>query len=380
MIGFNTLSKTAIFMILVFAAFQQSIAGENRNGQPKINCGDCHTCPNPSADEHCLKLCPSLTWAQSATAHKVSEAPDSMLLGKLVKEYNAVHFYHKVHAEMSGMGKGCETCHHFSPPGLILPCGQCHGGEANPANLNQPSLKGAYHRQCLSCHREWSHDTKCFVCHSPLNGSHTADAGYDSTDIMGIAHPVITVPKKKNYYTPHKPGAMVTFYHEQHIEMLGLRCVDCHQEENCSYCHDTNKPAKLVKSMEEVHAVCSGCHGTDSCNKCHDNKEKPAFTHASTGWELNRYHKELSCRACHPTGKKISKLNSECTTCHGGWNQENFKHAITGLQLDEIHGDLDCVDCHEDRKFTMKPDCSGCHDSSANLKSPPGEYVKISLQ
>jgi len=363
-------------LILAPSASAGDTTGENFE---KMACNECHTCSNPTAGDPCLKLCPTHTWAQTASRHKLAEAPDSMLLNKLVNEYNPVHFYHKLHAQMSGMGKGCQTCHHYSPPGHIPPCTQCHGGEANPANLNQPSLKGAYHRQCLSCHREWSHDTKCYLCHSPLDEKSAIDAGYDSTDIMGISHPIITVPNKKVYYTPYKPGTIVTFYHQEHIDLFGLRCVDCHQKENCGYCHDASKPTKLAKSMEEIHGVCSGCHGNDRCVKCHGGSEKPAFAHATTGWKLNRFHAELVCRACHPTGKKISRLATDCVSCHSGWNRENFEHVIAGLQLDEVHAELDCSDCHMDKKFESRPECSSCHDDGRTYeKNPPGKFVKLS--
>ena len=344
----------------------------------KINCTECHTCPDPTVADPCVKACPNLTWAQSAAKHNVSEAPDSMLLDKLVDQYSAVHFNHKIHAQMSDMYNGCETCHHYSPAGHIPPCSKCHGGETNPNNLGQPSLKGAYHRQCLCCHREWSHDTKCVICHNPLDTKAIQSNAKDSTDIMGISHPVITVPSKKNYFTPYKPGPQVTFYHQQHIDLFGLRCVDCHQKENCGYCHDLNKSASLVKSQEEVHAICSGCHESDKCGKCHDNKERPAFTHASTGWRLNKYHTNLSCRACHPTGKMIASLDTDCKSCHSGWNSDNFEHAVTNLQLDEIHSGLDCSDCHINRDFAAKPDCSGCHDDGRlPAANPPGKYLKL---
>jgi RecJ-like exonuclease len=128
-----------------------------------------------------------------------------------------------------------------------------------------------------------------------------------------------------------------------------------------------------------MHGVCSGCHGNDRCVKCHGGSEKPAFAHATTGWKLNRFHAELACRACHPTGKKISRLATDCVSCHSGWNRENFEHVIAGLQLDEVHAELDCSDCHMDKKFESRPECSSCHDDGRTYeKNPPGKFVKLS--
>jgi hypothetical protein len=344
----------------------------------KLECTDCHTCEKPSTKTPCLKPCPRLFTAQVTGAHGSMEAPDMMLLGKISEQYEPVRFKHKLHAEMSEMGQGCSICHHFCPPGRIPPCEACHGGQANPTNLRQPSLKGAYHRQCLSCHREWAHDTNCSVCHLEVSDSLLNATIHDKTDIMGTSHPLLTPPEKKTYVTPYPQGAIVTFYHKEHIELFGLRCVDCHQKENCGYCHDLQKPAASAKTMEQVHAICSGCHAQNQCDKCHDTKERPAFSHASTGWSIGRFHSRLDCRACHPTGKRISKVNKDCTNCHAGWSRETFRHAVTGLQLDETHIELDCESCHIDKKFEKTPDCASCHDDNRSpKKTPPGQYIKI---
>jgi hypothetical protein len=344
---------------------------------PELDCGECHTCENPTVDAPCLKACPRLFVAQVDKEHSIGEAPDSLLLDVLVNQYGAVRFNHKLHAEMAGMDRGCSQCHHFSPEGKIPPCSQCHGGEANPENLRQPGLKGAYHRHCLSCHREWSHSTACVVFHLPSEAEPLGDEAGAQTDIIGVEHPIITEPVKKVYHTPYESGPVVTFYHKEHIDLFGLRCVDCHQEENCSYCHDLQKPANLQKTDEQIHAICSDCHGKDKCSKCHDTRERPAFSHADTGWPLSRYHIGLDCRACHPTGKRISRLNRNCLNCHGGWNQETFDHAVTGLKLDEIHYELECGDCHIDRQFQNEPSCADCHDDGRSPKeNPPGAWIK----
>ncbi len=342
------------------------------------DCLECHTCTNPTAQDMCLKACPTLMMPTAHAKHNISEAPDTFVIDQIADLYQPVNFNHILHADMAQMGRGCETCHHYSPPGHIPPCAECHGGEKNPENLSQPSLKGAYHRQCLSCHREWSHDTKCVLCHLPTLGKSMSNPGSDSTDIIGAAHPVITVPDKKVWMTPYKEGPMVTLHHQEHIDLFGLRCVDCHKEENCSYCHDLQREARAGKTDIEIHAICNDCHKKDECSKCHDHKEKPAFAHEGNGgWPLNRFHKGLNCRACHPTGKKIGKLSSKCSNCHGGWNQENFEHAVTGLQLDEMHGELDCGDCHTDLKYSSTPDCSACHDDGRTHKDGlPGTYVQ----
>jgi hypothetical protein len=369
-----------LFIALVVMVISASVLGitqSTHNAElDNIDCLECHTCKVPTVQDMCLRACPSISQPKMTAAHKLVEAPDEFLIDEITNLYQPVKFNHKLHADMAQMGGDCGTCHHYSPPGVIPPCSECHGGEKNPNNLRQPSLKGAYHRQCLSCHREWSHDTKCIICHLPTEGKPLA-IGFDSADIIGISHPVITVPDKRVYHTPYEPGPVVTLQHKEHIDLFGLRCVDCHKQENCSYCHDMDIEAKISKSDEEIHSICNDCHLKDRCDKCHDTVERPSFSHASTGWALNRFHKGAQCRACHPTGKKISKLNNKCTACHSGWKQGSFDHAVVGLRLDDIHIELDCEDCHTDLAYNKAPACESCHDEGTNPKeTPPGEFLK----
>ena len=369
---------TTLSIALVLLAVLPLMAAPTPSNQPTMpNCLDCHTCRNPTPEDMCLKPCPTLQSAHNTkkAKHGLSEAPDTMRLDEIADLYQPVDFNHKLHAGMAQMGNNCGTCHHFSPEGKIPPCKECHMPSGEETNLRQPGLKGAYHRQCLGCHREWSHDTKCVVCHLPTEGKKLAE-GVDKTDIMGISHPKTEAPRTKVYTTPYKQGPIVTFHHDEHVDLFGLRCVDCHQKENCIYCHDLAKTAASRKSMKEVHAVCSdNCHATDNCAKCHGTSEKKAFVHAVTGWPLNRFHERLGCRSCHPTGKKIAKLNNECTSCHQNWKPGAFKHVVVGLTLDDTHLELDCESCHIDRKFGVKPTCDSCHDDQRDFKKvPPGQY------
>jgi hypothetical protein len=361
-----------IVVMLAIPGFIQTSPAQIAKNPP---CSDCHLCGAPTVKDPCLKNC--LRPGQLEKTHPPSQGPDLAVLGQLKDLYEPVQFNHKQHAEMVGMGQGCATCHHYSPSGKFPPCRECHGQTASSTqNLRKPGLKGAYHRQCLGCHREWSHETKCVVCHLPEPGKVQVVTA-DSTDIMGVSHPILPEPETKVYNTPYKSGPMVTFHHKQHLNHFDLSCANCHKGESCGNCHDLQKPVKMKKSMEEVHAICNDCHRTDSCNKCHDTKEKPKFSHAMTGWPLNQFHAKLDCRACHPTGKRISRMDSKCAACHAGWNQSNFKHVLVGLRLDEVHSQLDCTDCHPERKFDQTPLCSTCHeDGRTHLTTPPGELLK----
>jgi hypothetical protein len=123
------IDKQYIKLIVIFGILLSTVVygqqGHSRK-MPKLDCGECHTCENPTPANLCLKACPSLFTMETKKAHDVSEAPDSMLLDKLMNQYGPVRFNHKVHATMSDMGNGCPTCHHFSPAGKIPKCGDCH--------------------------------------------------------------------------------------------------------------------------------------------------------------------------------------------------------------------------------------------------------------
>ena len=340
----------------------------------KLNCQDCHACKNPTVSNPCLRMCPR-HWKGKDIGHKltVERGPHVVFLKELENLYAPVKFDHKSHAYWSDMSGGCITCHHYTPTDVSHPsCSECHGPNAVRENI-EPSLKGAYHQQCMGCHMEWSKDTNCEVCHAlkvkkPSSVSAPAIPSYRPAK----------KPDKNIYKTDYDDAPFVTFFHNNHSEIYGFTCTDCHQDQSCVVCHyQTEKPV----SDEDVHGKCSTCHDVDddnNCSKCHSKTEKKIFNHGkATGWVLNIYHQKLSCRSCHPAGKPISKLNKTCNNCHKKWDSENFNHAIVGLALDENHIDADCSDCHVNRQFDKKPDCSSCHEGEKTYpKDKPGEVTK----
>jgi len=290
------------------------------------HCADCHTCPNPTKEQPCLAPCPRLTSAQG---------PEVVVLDQLSAQYVPVIFAHKLHAQMTEMSGGCSLCHHYNPAHRILRCRDCHSA-SSPENLAKPGLRGAYHRQCLNCHREWSHETKCAVCHAKKTADSAAVVAPDPTDIMGILHPNVEEPVTKIYTTGYERGKLVTFRHQEHVQRFGFKCVNCHRQESCSRCHQPANVTVRTKTLKEHHAPCSSCHETN--------------------------------------GKRTDR----CAHCHSEGEIPTFSHQQVGLVLNEEHQIASCVDCHIGSKFfTQKPTCSGCHE--ANVTYPeklPGTKVK----
>jgi hypothetical protein len=65
----------------------------------------------------------------------------------------------------------CAGCHHHSPVGQRPPpCSSCHG-DADAASTDRPSLKVAYHRQCVSCHQRLELKVGCTDCHAAKEGT-----------------------------------------------------------------------------------------------------------------------------------------------------------------------------------------------------------------
>jgi len=355
---------------VIFAAVAKSATMGEISRPP---CSDCHLCANPTMDNPCLKSCMRSSH-RTVSTHKPTEGPGLIVLGTRGNLYEPVRFDHSIHANMGDINGGCSNCHHYSPKGKFPPCRDCH---SQPQTMGQPGLKGAYHRQCMGCHRDWSHSTACANCHAPL-GSVSSGLSQAGARMSDIDQHTIIKPAKRVYHTPYTEGATVTFYHNEHVDLFGLECTSCHQRESCGYCHDRAATTAAKKTEEEIHAICNDCHQGDSCDKCHGDKEKPPFQHDPAHWRLGEYHRQLDCASCHPTGKRISQMNADCNSCHEGWDSENFVHAVTGLKLDENHVDLDCGDCHVDRRFHDIPDCTGCHDDDRAAKTnPPGTRLNL---
>ncbi|MCK7523447.1 MAG: cytochrome c3 family protein [Ignavibacteriales bacterium] len=373
----------AIFLVIVCAvAINAQQSPGKDHSKLNITCKTCHTCDVPTKSEPCLVLCPR---EKIVTVYqKPEQTPELIVIDQISDRYSPVYFSHRIHAQMSNMGGGCEGCHHFNTSGPILKCNSCHESSRKREDVSIPDLKGAYHRQCMDCHREWSHDTGCNTCHTPKKDLKDVKKTDIQKKYAGKEHPIVLEPTKLVYETKSDKGKFVTFYHDDHTKKFGLSCTTCHKQESCTKCHDVNKTDKnknqkvvTKKTFEDQHKNCISCHSkTENCSKCHNEKTLEPFDHAKkTGWALNKYHINLSCVKCHGSKLPYKKVDNKCVSCHKDWNNETFKHSVTGLQLDETHSDFSCEDCHAENNYAKKPSCDGCHDGYSFPKQKPGKLV-----
>lgn len=358
------------------------ISNVKEHTRENIDCKSCHNCEYPTHEEPCLIQCPR---TDVSVYHSPDEAPDVIVLSNLTNRFGQVVFSHKTHAEMSVMSNGCSGCHHYNTTGPVLKCGKCHESERIRKDLTKPDLEAAFHRQCMTCHRQWQRTTDCQSCHLPKGREGVAKREEALTKARSFVHPPIPEPVKIVYQTAAKKGKIVTFFHDEHTKLFNIPCVTCHHDENCIRCHDINLVAqnkdgsiykKVHKSFDQHHQPCSNCHDIKNCNKCHFDGEIPSFNHYnSSGWELGKFHTKLKCSACHDDSFK-KKMSTNCTGCHLDFKPGKFVHDRTGLKLSESHVEIECESCHNSPDFRSKMECKICHDDKDYPKQLPGKKIK----
>lgn len=349
-----------------------------------IDCKTCHYCEYPTINDPCLYNCPR--GEMISIHHTADEGPEIVEMDMIKGDYGVVIFSHKLHAEMAEMSGGCGSCHHYNTTGPVLKCITCHEPNRIREDLSKPDLEAAYHRQCLTCHRQWSRETKCQACHINQN---SPDVAATIKRIKDSKHPPVHEPQKIVYDTEYDKGKIVTFFHDQHIHTFNISCNTCHHDENCMRCHDVNlkklrsdeidnQRKKVHYTFEDHHKACITCHEKDDCGKCHKTREMEKFEHfRSTGFDLNPRHNMLKCSACHKEPGTYKGLSKNCTSCHPQFAQGKFDHRRIGLELDDIHVDMECGDCHKDNNFGAVPKCNDCHDDMYHPHNLPGKRISI---
>ncbi|MFA6011179.1 MAG: cytochrome c3 family protein [Desulfobacteraceae bacterium] len=154
------------------------------------SCLKCHSAPgvekkkasNPDDEKTLVK-----TMLQSRNlvpgTYPENNIPEKVVIKKLSKEYEAVDFPHRKVVNTlvknikdnklagyfhSQKGSICKGCHHNSPVSTNPPhCGNCHGKPFDAKNPSKPGIIGAYHQQCMGCHKEMGIEKPagCTECH-----------------------------------------------------------------------------------------------------------------------------------------------------------------------------------------------------------------------
>jgi hypothetical protein len=356
----------AIRTLLILAVLSLPVAAG------AADCIKCHTCEQPTPDEPCLSDCPRSGEQPSMADFAAMDLPEICVLDQLVDRYEPVTFNHAQHAKMSGMGgASCRLCHHANEQGWVGNCYGCHPAHLAGRHVGVPDLKTAYHRQCMFCHKEWSHETSCEVCHAP-RGTTSPTAmppKMKAEEKHGFKHRPL--PKVVNFTTTYEPAPYVSFDHASHTTKYGLNCFECHHSDQCAACHDSDasKFSPRLHNFSNIN-TCTKCHNAGRCSTCHSQEAERTFDHAFTGMPLKTYHQDLSCDRCHEERLTHGQMPRECHGCHGDWSADDFNEASfdhgtkVGVHLREFHEGLNCQDCHPGKDYAATPICHDCHDDA----------------
>ena len=102
-----------------------------------------------------------------------AELPHGRIITTLQKNMSGNRLASAFHKEEK---KTCKACHHHSPESLRPPkCVSCHAKVYRQNEIQTPGLKGAYHQQCMGCHRDMGivapARTDCSACHKEKSAS-----------------------------------------------------------------------------------------------------------------------------------------------------------------------------------------------------------------
>ncbi len=175
---------------------QRSCVGCHESRKSEPSCAGCHKSIEGGLNEASCLVCHSGASNGGTDVGNIGMigAPDDILPEKLPEEitisilerdYMPANFPHRAiidrltdisndselaryfHTKQATI---CSGCHHYSPvqeKKQVPLCSACHSVRKEPGGSNIPSLLGAYHRQCLGCHKEMGIEpTGCTGCHA----------------------------------------------------------------------------------------------------------------------------------------------------------------------------------------------------------------------
>lgn len=252
--------QMAFVAALLLALAARGAAGQEAAARPaETACRSCHAADRPTRGHAELSPC---TRVEPRGLHRPVDGPDRIVMSEGTGHYGRVEFSHRIHAEMAETGRGCRECHHEATEDRpVRRCGECHAAQRAREDLETPDLRGAIHRQCMGCHRQWAADARCDSCH--------AGSGAASRPALGA-----------------EAEAQLAVLYRFHRGMA------------CAQCHPVDASAERPAS---------------ACASCHDDWPE-SFRHEATGVILSKDHEDAACDDCHPGGNFAAP--PACGDCH----------------------------------------------------------------
>jgi Class III cytochrome C family len=155
-----------------------SCVGCHERQKTQDTCAVCHGSMQHGLVESSCDTCHSGPLAGGAVDRPLTDVagllpddlPDVLHLSQLKDRFGPVEFPHRAIVEAMNKTIGdnrlanvfhgsravvCASCHHHSPLGAKPPsCARCHLQPFDPHAVGRPGLMGAYHQQCVGCHRD----------------------------------------------------------------------------------------------------------------------------------------------------------------------------------------------------------------------------------
>ncbi len=272
----------------------------------------------------------------------------------------------------------CIDCHDDSSPRIaIAKCTRCHAAlgarvAANEGLHAKPAVRGS---ACIECHLDhrgatfdarWSffggvarfdhafagwklaagHRIACAKCHPNATGASPSFADAKTACVSCHASPHAGTPYTTlACETCHVADRFqtITFDHDEKAPPIGTS----HRKVACASCHTpklgATSPPRACASCHAARDPHAGRFSAFACETCHapamaftPGQPPPVwkpnrFDHGkATGWALNPWHANLTCRACHsaagttlfvPLGK-----GNDCLGCHEHQNVHDRKY------------------------------------------------------
>jgi octaheme c-type cytochrome (tetrathionate reductase family) len=315
----------------------------------------------------------------SVCHHRVSADPGDRI-GEDLKE---------MHASIEvRIGGACSDCHADLKEKRFQKCSACHGSTNEPDYPSRIGLKGAYHRQCIGCHREQpatsAAPADCRTCHHPLTPDHKqlvmlpakADVRQVTAQCLQC-HPAVGEDIRKSAHWNWK-GLTPSIAGHEHSADTGLMKVmdnytltmipglvpslgfhigygaDKEADKSdfkdpltidCLVCHDTTANYKKDKNNNgfpmagtdlRALAVKVGRPSRANCGSCH----------FYVGGGANVKHGDLEPALVNPKSEMdvhMGMVDMRCQDCH---RTENHRIAGMSFMAPVTEGRVTCETCH----------------------------------
>jgi octaheme c-type cytochrome (tetrathionate reductase family) len=312
--------------------------------------------------------------------HRVSDG-DEDRIGEDIKE---------LHASIEvRIGGACIRCHEDLNEKQFQKCGDCHMASNEPDYPARIGLKGAYHRQCISCHAKEpafaGEADDCISCHHPITPDHkelmTGDASLNpqqltaqclschprvgkdilatahwnwkglTPDIEGHEHSATTGLLKvmDNYTITARPELVPSSsFHigynpeESTIDFNNMENIDCF------VCHDTT--ATYKKDPSKGGMPTSGLNMQSIANSVgRPSRQNCGSCHFYAGGGANVKHGDLEPVLVDPPSEidvHMGMADMICQDCHQSRN-----HQIPGMSFmaPVTEGRVYCETCHSNQ-------------------------------